>query len=137
MQYFNLNKKLEADTYHISDLTLCRLLIMNNADYPWVILVPRRSNISEIYQLTEIDRKKLDFEVNEISKKLSDYFKADKINIASIGNIVSQLHIHIVVRNKKDLSWPETVWGKSNNRPYSDNQLIKLKKEFQGMFAYL
>ncbi|MGY8974952.1 MAG: HIT domain-containing protein [Alphaproteobacteria bacterium] len=137
MQYFNLNKKLEADTHHISDLTLCRLLIMNNADYPWVILVPRRSNISEIYQLTEIDRKKLDFEVNEISKKLSDYFKADKINIASIGNIVSQLHIHIVVRNKKDLSWPETVWGKSNNRPYSDNQLIKLKKEFQGMFAYL
>ena len=137
MHYFNLNKKLEADTHHISDLTLCRLLIMNNADYPWVILVPRRSNISEIYQLTEIDRKKLDFEVNEISKKLSDYFKADKINIASIGNIVSQLHIHIVVRNKKDLSWPETVWGKSNNRPYSDNQLIKLKKEFQGMFAYL
>ena len=110
---------------------------MNNADYPWVILVPRISNITEIYQLTEIDRKKLDFEVNEISKKLSDYFKADKINIASIGNIVSQLHIHIVVRNKKDLSWPETVWGKSNNRPYSDNQLIKLKKEFQGMFAYL
>ena len=137
MQYFNLNKKLEVDTHHISDLTLCRLLIMNNADYPWVILVPRRSNISEIYQLTDIDRKKLDFEVNEISKKLSAYFKADKINIASIGNIVSQLHIHIVVRNKKDISWPETVWGKSNNRPYSDNQLIKLKKEFQGMFAYL
>jgi len=110
---------------------------MNNADYPWVILVPRRSNISETYQLTEIDRKKLDFEVNEISKKLSDYFKADKINIASIGNIVSQLHIHIVIRNKEDLSWPETVWGKSNNHPYSENQLIKLKKDFQDMFSYL
>ena len=137
MHDFNLNKKLEADTHHISDLALCKLLIMNNADYPWVILVPRISNITEIHQLTEMDRKKLDFEVNEISKKLSDYFKADKINIASIGNIVSQLHIHIVVRNKKDLSWPETVWGKSNNRPYSNNQLIKLKKEFQGMFAYL
>ena len=137
MHYFNLNKRLEADTHYISDLALCRLLIMNNADYPWVILVPRIFNITEIHQLTEMDRKKLEFEVNEISKKLSDYFKADKINIASIGNIVSQLHIHIVVRNKKDLSWPETVWGKSNNHPYSENQLIKLKKEFQGMFAYL
>ena len=137
MHYFNLNKKLEEDTHHISDLALCRFLIMNNADYPWVILVPRIFNITEIHQLTEMDRKKLEFEVNEISKKLSDYFKADKINIASIGNIVSQLHIHIVVRNKKDLSWPETVWGKSNNRPYSEKQLIKLKKEFQGMFAYL
>jgi len=137
MVFFNLHKKLKADTYYISDLVLCRFLIMNNANYPWIILVPRKNNLTEIYQLSAIDRKQLDCEVNEISKKISDYFNADKMNIASIGNIVSQLHIHVVVRKKNDASWPNPVWGILNNDLYPENKLIQIKNDFLNMFSYL
>lgn len=137
MNFFSLNKKLESDTYYINDFLLCRLLLMNNKNYPWFILVPRRNNVTEIYQLSEKDRHQLDYEINEISKKLSKYFNADKMNIASLGNIVSQLHIHVIVRYKNDLSWPEPVWGKFNSETYSENKFLQIKKDFKKMFAYL
>ena len=137
MHFFSLNKKLESDTYYINDFLLCRLLLMNNKNYPWFILVPRRNNVTEIYQLSEKDRHQLDYEINEISKKLSKYFNADKMNIASLGNIVSQLHIHVIVRYKNDLSWPEPVWGKFNSEPYSESKFLQIKKDFKKMFAYL
>ncbi len=124
MNFFSLNKKLESDTHYINDFLLCRLLLMNNKNYPWFILVPRRNNVTEIYQLSEKDRHQLDYEINEISKKLSKYFNVDKMNIASLGNIVSQLHIHVIVRYKNDLSWSEPVWGKSNSEPYSENKFL-------------
>ena len=101
MDSFEVDSKLNHDTYFVSDLNLCRLLIMNESNYPWLILVPRRFNITEIYQLSNEDRFQLDFEINFLSEKLANYYKADKMNIASIGNIVSQLHVHIIVRKKQ------------------------------------
>ena len=114
MGSFQIDSKLKQDTYFVSDLGLCTLLIMNDSNYPWFILVPRRFNIREIYQLSNEDRFQLDYETNLISETLASYYKADKMNIAALGNIVSQLHIHIVVRKKTDLLWPETIWGKKS-----------------------
>tara|TARA_B110000438_G_scaffold235007_1_gene231584 strand:- start:209 stop:544 length:336 start_codon:yes stop_codon:yes gene_type:complete len=96
---------------------------MNDSNYPWFILVPRRLNITEIYQLSNEDRFELDYETNFISEILANYFKADKMNIAALGNIVSQLHIHIIVRKKTDLLWPETIWGKKSPLFYSKEDI--------------
>ena len=123
MGSFQIESKLNHDTYFVSDLDLCRLLIMNDSNYPWFILVPRRFNISEIYQLSNEDRFQLDYETNFISEKLANHYKADKMNIAALGNIVSQLHIHIIVRKKTDLLWPETIWGKKSPLFYSKEDI--------------
>ncbi len=123
MGSFQLDSKLNHDTYFVSDLDLCRLLIMNDSNYPWFILVPRRLNITEIYQLSNEDRFELDYETNFISEILASYFKADKMNIAALGNIVSQLHVHIIVRKKTDLLWPETIWGKKSPLFYSKEDI--------------
>ena len=123
MDIFLIDSKLNHDTYFVSDLDLCRLLIMNDSNYPWFILVPRRLNITEIYQLSNEDRFELDYETNFISEILANYFKADKMNIAALGNIVSQLHVHIIVRKKIDLLWPETIWGKKNPLFYSKEDI--------------
>ena len=123
MGSFQLDSKLNHDTHFVSDLDLCRLLIMNDSNYPWFILVPRRLNITEIYQLSNEDRFQLDYETNFISEILANYFKADKMNIAVLGNIVSQLHVHIIVRKKTDLLWPETIWGKKSPLFYSKEDI--------------
>jgi diadenosine tetraphosphate (Ap4A) HIT family hydrolase len=123
MGSFQLDSKLNHDTHFVSDLDLCRLLIMNDSNYPWFILVPRRLNITEIYQLSNEDRFELDYETNFISEILANYFKADKMNIAALGNIVSQLHVHIIVRKKTDLLWPETIWGKKSPLFYSKEDI--------------
>jgi len=123
MGSFQLDSKLNHDTFFVSDLDLCRLLIMNDSNYPWFILVPRRLNITEIYQLSNEDRFELDYETNFISEILANYFKADKMNIAALGNIVSQLHVHIIVRKKTDLLWPETIWGKKSPLFYSKEDI--------------
>lgn len=123
MGSFQLDSKLNHDTHFVSDLDLCRLLIMNDSNYPWFILVPRRLNITEIYQLSNEDRFELDYETNFISEILANYFKADKMNIAVLGNIVSQLHVHIIVRKKTDLLWPETIWGKKSPLFYSKEDI--------------
>ncbi len=123
MGSFQLDSKLNHDTYFVSDLDLCRLLIMNDSNYPWFILVPRRLNITEIYQLSNEDRFELDYETNFISEILANYFKADKMNIAVLGNIVSQLHVHIIVRKKTVLLWPETIWGKKSPLFYSKEDI--------------
>ena len=134
MGSFQVDSKLSHDTYFVSDLDLCRLLIMNDSNYPWFILVPRRLNITEIYQLSNEDRFQLDYETNFISEKLANYYKADKMNIAALGNIVSQLHVHIIARSTKDSSWPLSVWvvkGKPYSKALLDKTITKIKVFFK------
>ncbi len=114
----------------ISDLPLCRLLLNNNADYPWFILVPRIANIIEIIDLTIEQRKQMWLEVEEMTEAIKNVFNPDKINIATIGNITPQLHIHIVARFKTDKSWPQNVWHDDNNHSvYKNEQIEKIKKD--------
>ena len=118
-QGFELHPQLAADTLVVGNLPLCRVLLMNESRYPWFILVPQRAAISEIHQLTAVDRTQLWEESDLVSRQLMQIFKADKLNIAALGNVVPQLHLHHIARFKTDAAWPAPVWGKFQAEAYS------------------
>lgn len=133
MHPFQLDPRLKGDCFHLGKLQLCDLLLMNDANYPWFILVPRRSGVSEIYHLSEADQYQLTRESSFLAQNLSDIFAADKMNVAALGNVVSQLHVHHVVRFQTDSAWPKPVWGVHPAMPYSDQQIVELKSRIQAM----
>lgn len=108
---FQLDPRLEADTQLLGAFPLSLLLLSKDANYPWCILVPKREGMREIYQLNKIDRQQLLDESCLLAQTLSDLFGADKINVATIGNMVPQLHMHHVVRFENDAAWPGPIWG--------------------------
>lgn len=113
---WSLHPQLERDTARVGDLVLSRVLAINDADYPWLILVPRRPGAVEIAALTAADAARLMEEIALASRALRDVTACDKLNIAAIGNIVPQLHVHIVARWKTDPLWPRPVWGHASVR---------------------
>lgn len=115
---FVLNRELAADTLSIGRLELCRMLLMNDATYPWFILVPERPGIREIFELEPGDRLSLINEIAQVSKAVGDIFDPDKLNVAAIGNLVPQLHVHIVARFHSDPVWPMPIWGRTPRYPY-------------------
>jgi diadenosine tetraphosphate (Ap4A) HIT family hydrolase len=114
---WSLYPQLAADTVPVCDLALSRLLAMNDANFPWLILVPRRTGASEIIDLGTEQALLMD-EIALASRALKDETRCDKLNVAAIGNIVSQLHIHVVARRKDDVAWPKPVWGAVPRRAY-------------------
>ena len=120
---FELHPRLARDTFVIGDFPLSRLLLMNDASYPWFILVPRRADIVEIFELRHDDQLQLLKESSQLSMVLSRVFEADKLNIAALGNMVPQLHIHHIVRYRSDQAWPQPVWGRFPAQPYSKRAL--------------
>ena len=131
---FHLHPRLQADTIEIGCFTLSKFLLMNDSQYPWFILVPMREELTEIYQLSEQDQALLQRESSHLAKALAEIYDADKMNVASIGNIVSQLHVHHVVRYKKDIAWPAPVWGKFEAVPYTDVQIAEIRERLKGVF---
>jgi diadenosine tetraphosphate (Ap4A) HIT family hydrolase len=123
---FVLDQRLLNDTLPVGDFPLCRLLLSNDSQYPWFILVPRRADISEVFQLSEADQAQLWKETNLLSKVLGQLFQADKMNVAALGNVVSQLHMHVIVRHRNDPAWPAPVWGKHPAVAYSQAQAASL-----------
>jgi len=103
-------------------LTLSQLLMMNDSQYPWFILTPQRNNITEIYQLNEIDRQQLLVESCWLAESMAAIYQPDKLNIANIGNLVPQLHIHHVARYKTDIAWPTPIWGKFPVCAYTESE---------------
>lgn len=124
---FVLDPRLEQDTLHMGDFPLCRLLLMNDAQYPWFILVPRREEVSELFQLDTADQHSLWRETTLLAELLKDTFKADKMNVATLGNMVSQLHVHVIARRRSDAAWPAPVWGRHPAQPYAAGQLAELR----------
>ncbi|MCK5479818.1 MAG: HIT family protein [Gammaproteobacteria bacterium] len=117
-----LHQKLQQDCLLVGRFSLCQLLLMKDANYPWCILVPDRENISEIHQLRKSDQLQLIRESSILSAALEKAFKADKINVAALGNLVPQLHIHHVVRYRNDKAWPGPVWGAFGMKAYSEEE---------------
>ena len=117
---FTLHPQLQQDCIELGHFDLCTVLLMNDANYPWLILVPRRENITEIFQLKTTDQQLLHEESILLSRALHKTFKADKLNIAALGNIVPQLHVHHIVRYRKDIAWPAPAWGNSPAQPYAE-----------------
>lgn len=134
---FTLDPRLQQDTLYIADFSLCKVLLMNDARYPWVILVPKIADITEIFELGEAGQQQLMIESNVVANKLKNAVQADKMNVAALGNIVSQLHIHHVARFIQDETWPAPVWGKGEAIAYtqaeSDAVITLLRSEFSSL----
>lgn len=128
---FALDPRLVQDTLHMGDFPLCRLLLMNDSSYPWFILVPRREEVSELFQLAEADQRSLWRETTLLAERLKDTFKADKMNVANLGNVVSQLHMHVIVRRRGDAAWPAPVWGRQPAVPYTEEQVLLVRDKLR------
>ena len=122
MLAFKLDVRLVEDTIYLLELSLCRVLLMNDSRYPWLILVPRYNGLKEIHDLSKGDQGNLMFEITKTTRIIEQLFTPDKINVAALGNSVSQLHIHIIARFKTDEAWPGPVWGIGSSQIYSDDK---------------
>ncbi|MGE7138936.1 HIT domain-containing protein [Luteibacter sp. NPDC031894] len=121
---FPLDDRLAADTHHVGDLPLCRVLLMRDRRYAWLVLVPRRPGMVEVADLSEADRAALWREVDVAGAALRAVAPCDKLNIGALGNIVRQLHVHVVARVAGDAAWPGPVWGHSPAEAYVESELV-------------
>lgn len=133
---FILHPQLAADTLPIGDLPLCRVLLMNDANFPWLILVPRRASLRELFDLEPHAYAEACQEIRMVAEKLSAHTKAYKINIAALGNMVPQLHIHIIARFENDAAWPNPVWNSGVSvRKYHENNIISMCYEIRNLLG--
>jgi diadenosine tetraphosphate (Ap4A) HIT family hydrolase len=133
---WTLDPQLARDTFAIGELPLARVLLMNDVNYPWLILVPRHPGAVEIIDLDDDQQDLLMDEIALVSRVLKDITGCDKLNVAAIGNVVQQLHVHIVARRKGDAAWPKPVWGAAPARPYDNMERDKLIAAIRGEVAF-
>ncbi|AIL65629.1 HIT domain protein [Rickettsiales bacterium Ac37b] len=129
-QSFNIDQQLAKDTFYITELELSIILLMNNALFPWIILIPKRNYVTELIDLSTTDQQLLMHEIIYTSKLLKHFFSPDKINVATLGNVVAQLHIHIIARFKNDAAWPKPVWN-TYNEPYTTLTSTRLTEKIK------
>ncbi len=134
---FNLHPQLTEDCFELADFPLCKLLLCNDSAYPWFILVPKVNDITDIYQLDWQQQQQLLNESSLLSELLMQVFVGDKMNVAALGNVVEQLHLHHVVRYKNDVSWPKPIWGQQPLTPYTAMQLVALKEKILPKLAVI
>lgn len=120
---FEMNGALRDDTKPIVVWKLCEVRLMNDRQYPWLVLVPQRDGLRDLYQLSDADKPLAMGEIDRATRALVDIYKPDKMNVASLGNVVPQLHIHVIARFKTDIAWPRPVWGVRPMVPYEDGEL--------------
>jgi diadenosine tetraphosphate (Ap4A) HIT family hydrolase len=134
---FTLHQRLESDTHSLGQSRLCELRLMNDSTWPWVILVPMRESTREIYQLEEADQQRLLWESSELSRAMMELFDGDKMNIAALGNMVPQLHLHHIVRYQDDPAWPGPVWGTQPPVVYGEAELARVRELLESVLARL
>ena len=132
---FKLDPRLEADTLAVGDLPLSSVLLMDDARFPWLVLVPRRDKISEITDLAESDAQALMAEIRLATSVMLELSKPDKVNVGALGNLVSQLHVHVVGRFRSDPAWPGPVWGHGTRSPYPAHAAAALVERAGALFA--
>jgi diadenosine tetraphosphate (Ap4A) HIT family hydrolase len=129
---FALHPQLARDGVVMGDLPLSRLLLLNDARYPWFVLVPRREDITEIYQLEEAEQQQLLRESCQLGRAMMESFNGDKLNFGALGNLVPQLHLHHIVRFRTDPTWPGPVWGVGSALPYRADELEAMRERCHG-----
>jgi diadenosine tetraphosphate (Ap4A) HIT family hydrolase len=123
MSDFLLHPQLLADTHPVCELTLCSVRLMDDARFPWLILVPRQPFLRELVDLSSDDQLTLLREINRAGRVLQRLYRTDKLNVAALGNMVPQLHVHVISRRTDDDAWPKPVWGVGQTEPYSPGNL--------------
>ena len=131
MSHFELHERLQQDTLEVIRLPLCRVLLMNNRHFPWLILVPQVADIREIHELSEEQQVQFIRESSLVGRKLMELYQGDKLNVAALGNMVPQLHVHHIVRYKTDPCWPAPVWGSPYNEPYNEIERLSRIEELR------
>lgn len=133
VRMFTLHPTLKKDSIVLGEFPLCLLLLIKDAQYPWCVLVPKKENIRETYELSQADQQQLLKESSILSQSLMTAFGGHKLNVAALGNVVPQLHIHHIVRFESDPAWPAPVWGKHPMRAYTSDQLDAVIQKIHGM----
>jgi diadenosine tetraphosphate (Ap4A) HIT family hydrolase len=128
---FKLDDRLQNDTHFVCDLSLCRVLLMNDSQFPWLILVPMKADMADIIDLSEEEQRMLLEESAHVSKAMKAQFSPYKLNVAAIGNVVRQLHVHHVARFEDDVAWPKPVWGNQPPLAYSEEKAQALLKQLR------
>jgi diadenosine tetraphosphate (Ap4A) HIT family hydrolase len=123
MSNWVLHPQLARDTIVLGDLPLSRVLIVNDANWPWLLLVPRRDEVNEIIDLDEVAQAQLMTEVTRVARALKTVTECDKLNIAALGNVVPQLHVHVIARRSGDAGWPKPIWGAAPPLPHDKAEL--------------
>ena len=126
---FALDPRLQAETQRIGDLPFTRVLLMDDARFPWLILVPRIAGLRELIELSQTDQQRLLDDVNRAAHVLHAIEKPDKLNIAMLGNVVPQFHVHVIARFERDAAWPKPVWGVGERIPYTTQELRRYADE--------
>jgi len=134
MTTFKLNEQLKNDCFVLGKLKFSKLLLLNNSLVPWFILVPE-VDVFEFFEIEIETQKILLEEINELSKFLKKVFETDKINIATIGNMVQQLHIHVIGRSKNDYCWPGVVWGAKGKKLYTEKEITEIQDKLAGTIS--
>ena len=129
---WSLHPQLEKDTIAVGDLPLSRVLVIKDANYPWLLLVPRRAGAVEIIDLDEVAQAQLMTEITRVSRVLKEVTGCDKLNVAALGNMVPQLHIHIITRRITDAAWPRPVWGVKPPCDHNPDEVAKFIRALRG-----
>ena len=133
---FHIDSRIESTCIHVCDWPLSRVFLKNNADYPWLILVPRYENVRAMDQLPKSLQHQLMDEISALSTHVREHFKPDAINVGALGNIVQQLHIHVIARFTHDSLWPHSVWQATKDSPlYTEEELNALREHFCTAFS--
>lgn len=135
MSAWQLHPQLAADTVPVIELALSEVRLMDDANHPWLVLVPRVAGITELIDLDPAQRMQVTAEIDAACRALKALFKPDKLNVAALGNMVPQLHVHVIARYREDIAWPRPVWGAANAMPYTPEGLIERVQALQGALA--
>lgn len=133
MDHFEPDPRLVEDSYPITELPLCQLRLMDDTRFPWLLLIPRRHGVSEVFALNEAEQRQLWREASRIGQAFKALMGADKLNMASLGNVVEQLHMHLVLRRMDDDAWPGPVWGQGEPEPYDLDALAAMRDRVLAM----
>ncbi|MCL1633291.1 HIT family protein [Luteimonas sp. SX5] len=128
---WHLHPQLADDTHPLAQFALCELRLMDDANYPWLVLVPRVADAVELIDLDAAQRHALTDEIDRASRALRELFRPHKLNVAALGNLVPQLHVHVIARYEHDHAWPKPVWGMAAALPYSEEALIQRIAQLQ------
>src|SRR5436190_10610486 len=123
---WSLHPQLARDTITIGDLPLSRVLVVNDANWPWLLLVPRRLGVSDITDLDEVEQAQLMTEIARVARSVKAVTECDKLNIAALGNVVPQLHVHVIARREGDAGWPKPIWGAAPAIAYDRQELERV-----------
>ena len=132
---FELHPQLAEDTTPVVELPLCEVRLMDDANHPWLVLVPRVADVTELIDLDASQRMQLTAEIDATSRALKSLYKPDKLNVAALGNLVPQLHVHVIARYTGDIAWPRPVWGTAAARPYTPEQLVERVRALRGVLT--